>query len=88
MGYSFLQSVGVNEGIARDWIEYVEWGVKLGIDINLRNAVIETLIQSKKPETLMPLWNPQKMASDIYSLFKALLFQNHQNTNRFKGISM
>ena len=78
MGYSFLQAVGINEGIAHSWEEYVEWGIKLGIDINLRNSVTKTLIQCKNPETLVPLWNPKKMASDTYSLFKSLLFQNHQ----------
>lgn len=73
MGCSFLQALGINEGIARSWEEYVEWGVKLGIDTNLRSSIKDRLIQSKQLETLAPLWNPRKMASDMYNLFQELL---------------
>jgi predicted O-linked N-acetylglucosamine transferase (SPINDLY family) len=75
MGCSFLQALGIDEGIARSWAEYVEWGVKLGIDTNLRRSVKDRLIQSKQPETLAPLWNPRKMASDMYNLLKILIIE-------------
>ncbi len=68
MGYSFLTTLGIDAGIANTWEEYVEWGIKFGTDEKLRNAVREKLIQSKKVETLAPLWNPQKFAQDLYLL--------------------
>ncbi len=73
MGCSFLQALGISEGIARSWEEYVEWGIKFGIDTTLRNSIGERLIQSKQPDTLAPLWNPKKMASDMYSLLQKLI---------------
>jgi len=76
MGYSFLQSVGIDEGIANSWEEYVAHGVKLGLDSNSRNSIRERLILSKNPETLAPLWNPQKLASDMYNLLQSLMVQD------------
>ncbi|WP_404822270.1 O-linked N-acetylglucosamine transferase, SPINDLY family protein [Pseudanabaena yagii] len=73
MGHSFLRSVGIDEGIASSWEEYIKWGVKLGTDTYLRNSIRERLIQSKHPDTLAPLWNPQKLAKDMYEIFKTLL---------------
>ncbi|MBD2177405.1 tetratricopeptide repeat protein [Pseudanabaena sp. FACHB-1998] len=73
MGYSFLQSLGINEGIANNWEDYIEWGVKYGIDPLLRNSIKEKLISSKYTESLAPLWNPQKLASDMYNLLNTLV---------------
>ncbi|NJR25094.1 MAG: tetratricopeptide repeat protein [Richelia sp. CSU_2_1] len=71
MGYSFLQTLGV-ETAAFSWEEYVELGVKLGQVPDFRIAVREQLAQSKKPESLSPLWNPQKFATDLYAMFENL----------------
>jgi predicted O-linked N-acetylglucosamine transferase (SPINDLY family) len=68
MGYSFLQSIGINEGIAWNWDEYVDWGERLGKDPDLRASVRSHLHQAKQPETLAPLWNPRKFAEDLYNL--------------------
>ncbi len=76
MGYSFLQAVGINEGIANSWEEYIEWAVKLGIDAILRNSVKERLVRAKQADTLSPLWNPRKLANDMYDLLQNLLLQN------------
>ncbi|MFN7618350.1 MAG: tetratricopeptide repeat protein [Pseudanabaena sp.] len=73
MGYSFLQSVGIQEGIATTWEEYVDWGIKLGKDKSLRLSIQEKLIQSKRSETLAPLWNPKKLAKDMYILLESLV---------------
>ena len=76
MGYSFLQSVGISEGISHSWKEYIEWGIKLGTDGHLRNSIKEKLIQSKQPDSLAPLWNPKKLARDIYNLLKTLVLRD------------
>ena len=73
MGYSFLQALNINEGIAYSWEEYIDCGVRYGLDTNLRNSVKQQLIDSKKPDNLAPLWNPQKLAHDMYNLLKKLI---------------
>ena len=79
MGYSFLQALVINEGIAKNWEEYVEWGVRLGVDSVLRNSIKDKLIRSKQPKTLMPLWNPRKMAQDMYNLLMSLVDERESN---------
>jgi protein O-GlcNAc transferase len=73
MGYAFLKSANLDVGAAWSWEEYTEWGVKFGRDAGLRNAVKEHLIKSKQPEHLAPLWNPKKLAQDMYEAFQKLL---------------
>ena len=73
MGYSFLQVVGINEGVANNWDEYVAWGVRYGLESELRSTVRQNLIDSKNPANLVPLWNPQKLAQDMYNLFHTLI---------------
>ncbi|XZN89731.1 MAG: tetratricopeptide repeat protein [Microcoleus sp.] len=72
MGYSFLQTLGITTGMAWSWEEYVEFGVQLGQDSELRNGVKAQLANSKKAENLSPLWNPKKFAGDMYALFEKL----------------
>jgi protein O-GlcNAc transferase len=73
MGYTFLKAVGINEGVANSWDEYTDWGMKLGIDRDLRLELQHRLRQSKQPETLAPIWHPQKFAADAYAIFQTLL---------------
>jgi predicted O-linked N-acetylglucosamine transferase (SPINDLY family) len=77
MGYSFLQTLSIEAGIAYNWEEYVEWGIKFGLDRELRQSVRSHLVQSKQSETLSPLWNPSQLARDMYAIFEKLLAVNH-----------
>ncbi len=72
MGYSFLKNLGISQGLASGWQEYVAWGIKLGQDANLRNRIRQQLQTAKTPEHLSPLWNPQKFAQDMYKVLKEL----------------
>ena len=72
MGYSFLQALGIKTGVSSNWEEYIEWGIKLGNNLELRNSVREQLIKSKRGESLSPLWNPQKFAQDMYKMLVEL----------------
>ncbi|MCT7957590.1 tetratricopeptide repeat protein [Laspinema palackyanum] len=72
MGYSFLQALGIQAGVAWSWEEYVEWGVRFGCDQRFHQQIKQQLIQSKTAETLAPLWNPKKFAQDMYRLFEQL----------------
>ncbi len=67
-GYSFFQTLGIKDGIAWNWEEYVEWGERFGKDQALREAVRSHLQRSKQPDSLSPLWNPRKFAEDLYAL--------------------
>jgi len=72
MGYSFLQAVGITQGVADNWDEYIAWGVRYGLEPELRSEVRQQLIDSKDPANLAPLWNPQKLAQDMYNLLQGL----------------
>jgi predicted O-linked N-acetylglucosamine transferase (SPINDLY family) len=73
MGYAFLKSANLDVGAAWSWEEYTHCGVKFGRDAGFRNAVKEHLVKSKQPEHLAPLWNPKKLAKDMYEVFQKLL---------------
>jgi predicted O-linked N-acetylglucosamine transferase (SPINDLY family) len=77
MGYAFLQAVHLDQGIAWSWEEYTEIGIKLGRDANLRTQIREHLIGSKQPDKLAPLWNPKKLAQEMYKVFEKLRFESH-----------
>ncbi len=76
MGYSFLESLDIKLGVSWSWEEYIDWGVKLGQNSNLRQEFIDRLVKSKDSENLAPLWNPKKFAQDIYSMMVKLLSQD------------
>jgi predicted O-linked N-acetylglucosamine transferase (SPINDLY family) len=75
MGYSFLQGLSIEEGISESWKDYINWGVRLGQDQVLRTLVQEKLIKSKQSESLVPLWNPQQFAQNLYGIFQQLIKQ-------------
>jgi len=46
--YTFMMNAGITEGIAWSDEEYIEWGIKLGTDENLRKEISWKLRRSKK----------------------------------------
>ncbi|MCT7970696.1 tetratricopeptide repeat protein [Laspinema olomoucense] len=72
MGYSFLNTLGIESGIARSWEEYIEWGIRLGHEVKIRQDIRHQLIRSKQPQHLSHLWNPAKFAQDMYGIFEEL----------------
>jgi predicted O-linked N-acetylglucosamine transferase (SPINDLY family) len=73
MGLSFLHTLGISEGIAYTWEDYVAWAVRFGLEPDLRQSVRERLQQSKQRDRLSPLWNPQKYATDLYTVLTELV---------------
>ncbi|MGQ9865664.1 MAG: O-linked N-acetylglucosamine transferase, SPINDLY family protein [Pseudanabaenaceae cyanobacterium] len=73
MGYSFLHTLGIAEGVAHSWEEYVAWGETLGRDRDLRIHLQERLRQAKDPATLSPLWNVDQFAADFVAVLSGLL---------------
>ncbi|MFM6400502.1 hypothetical protein [Planktothrix sp.] len=76
MGYSFLKAVNLDIGIAWNWEEYTELGIRFGLDQALRANIQSHLIQSQNPNTLAPLWNPKQLAQEMYVIFNHLLGKN------------
>ncbi|MGF1494711.1 MAG: tetratricopeptide repeat protein [Microcoleaceae cyanobacterium] len=72
MGYSFLKATNLDVGVAWSWEEYVELGIQLGQNADLRLQIREHLIRAKQPTNLAPLWNPQKLAQRMYQTFYGL----------------
>lgn len=75
MGYSFLQGLSIQEGIAESWKDYINWGIRLGQDEALRKSIQEKLIQSKQAKPLPSLWNPQQFAQDLSQILQQLILK-------------
>ncbi|MBW4551318.1 MAG: glycosyltransferase [Aphanocapsa sp. GSE-SYN-MK-11-07L] len=67
--YTFLMNVGVSEGIAWTDDEYVEWGVRFGKDLQLRQDVACKLKASRQTS---PLWNAKKFTSEMEKAFRQM----------------
>lgn len=61
-GYAFLTHVGVTEGIATTDDEYVQWGVRFGMDEQLRQRVCWQLYSSRQDS---PLWNARQFTQEL-----------------------
>jgi len=90
--YSMMINAGITEGIAWTAQEYVEWGIRLGNNPELRQQVSWKLRQSKQNS---PLWNVQKFTREIenayiqmWEKFQSLLEDSKQNKNIDQNIAL
>jgi predicted O-linked N-acetylglucosamine transferase (SPINDLY family) len=67
--YTMLKNIGVEEGIAWNDAEYVEWGIRFGTDHELREQVARKIRQSKH---WAPLWNAKQFARDMENAFEQI----------------
>jgi predicted O-linked N-acetylglucosamine transferase (SPINDLY family) len=67
--YTFMKNAGITEGIAWTDEEYVNWGIKLGTDSDLRQKVRGKLISSRKTS---PLWNAQQFTRDMENAYQLM----------------
>ncbi|MBD2395644.1 O-linked N-acetylglucosamine transferase, SPINDLY family protein [Cyanobacterium aponinum FACHB-4101] len=67
--YTFMINAGITEGIAWTDEQYIEWGVKLGRDENLRKEVSWKLRRSKKTS---PLWNGKQFAREMEKAYQQM----------------
>ena len=85
----FLESLDIRLGVSWSWEEYINWGVKLGQNSNLRQEYIDSLVKSKDSENLAPLWNSKKFAQDLYAVIEKLLIDDQEimsQTSSFRKI--
>ncbi len=76
--YTFMMNAGITEGIAWSDEEYVEWGIKIGTDEQLRKEISWKLKQSKKTS---PLWNGKQFAVDMETAYQQMWEIYLQNNN-------
>lgn len=67
--YTMMMNVGVTEGIAWTDEEYVDWGVRLGKDANLRQQVAWKLRSSRQSS---PLWNAKKFTLEMENTYQQM----------------
>jgi predicted O-linked N-acetylglucosamine transferase (SPINDLY family) len=71
--YAFLMNIGVTEGIAWTNKEYVEWGVRLGQDEQLRQQISWKMRQSRHTSSL---WNAKQFTRDLESAYRQMCENN------------
>ncbi|MGD1852144.1 MAG: hypothetical protein ACFCBU_16670, partial [Cyanophyceae cyanobacterium] len=72
LGYSLIRAAGITEGTTWSWAEYIEWGVKLGRDRQMRESIRERLRRGKEPGHLQLLWYPKVFATTMYHILEDL----------------
>ena len=65
--YTFMLNAGIEEGIAWNREEYIEWGIKLGLDRDLRNKIHGKL---RSGRTTAPVWNSKQFTRDLEQAYQ------------------
>jgi predicted O-linked N-acetylglucosamine transferase (SPINDLY family) len=72
--YAFMTCAGITEGIGESIAEYIEWGIKLGKDQNLRQQVATKLLAARWTS---PLWNAHDFTLEMEKAYQQM-WQIHQ----------
>jgi predicted O-linked N-acetylglucosamine transferase (SPINDLY family) len=67
--YTFMINAGLTEGIAWTDEEYVNWGIRLGKDEQLRQKIHWKLKQSKNTASI---WNAKKFTQDMENAYQQM----------------
>ncbi|MBK1989754.1 O-linked N-acetylglucosamine transferase, SPINDLY family protein [Sphaerospermopsis aphanizomenoides BCCUSP55] len=67
--YTMMINAGITEGIAWTEEEYLEWGIRLGKDEELRQQIAWKLRQSRHKA---PLWNAKKFTLDMEKAYEEM----------------
>ena len=65
--YTFMLNAGIEEGIAWSQEEYIEWGIKLGLDQALRDKIAGKL---RSGRTTAPVWNAKQFTLDMEQAYR------------------
>jgi predicted O-linked N-acetylglucosamine transferase (SPINDLY family) len=76
--YTFMLNAGIEEGIAWSTSEYIEWGIKLGLDRELRNKIAGKL---RSGQTTAPVWNAKQFTLDMEDAYRQMwaIYQEQRN---------
>ena len=67
--YTMMKNAGIEEGIAWSDEEYINWGVRLGTDENLRKQVVLKLMRSRQTA---PLWDAKKFTEELENAYHGM----------------
>jgi predicted O-linked N-acetylglucosamine transferase (SPINDLY family) len=67
--YTFMLSAGITEGIAWSEQEYIEWGIKLGLDRELRWQIKGKLHAAR---ATAPVWNAKQFTLDMEQAYREM----------------
>ena len=67
--YTMMVNAGITEGIAWTDEEYIEWGVRLGLDSELRQKIWWKLRQGRQTA---PLWNARQFTQEIEQAYQQM----------------
>jgi predicted O-linked N-acetylglucosamine transferase (SPINDLY family) len=73
--YTFMLNAGITEGIAWNDREYIDWGVKLGLDRSLRMQVRDKLRLGRQTA---PVWNAKQFTLDLEQAYREMWAQNRE----------
>jgi predicted O-linked N-acetylglucosamine transferase (SPINDLY family) len=78
--YTFMINAGIEEGIAWSQEEYIEWGIKLGLDRELRDKIAGKL---RSGRTTAPVWNAKQFTLDMEDAYRGMWkkYQEQQQHN-------
>jgi predicted O-linked N-acetylglucosamine transferase (SPINDLY family) len=80
--YTFMLNAGIEEGIAWSQAEYIEWGVKLGLDRDLRDKIQGKL---RSGRTTAPVWNAKQFTLDLEQAYRDM-WAKYQAQNSHQSI--
>jgi predicted O-linked N-acetylglucosamine transferase (SPINDLY family) len=67
--YTFMINAGITEGIAWNEQEYIDWGIKLGLDRELRWKIQGKL---RSGRTTAPVWNAKQFTLDMEQAYREM----------------
>ena len=67
--YTLMVNAGISEGIAWSDEEYIDWGIKLGKDEQLRRKVIAKLDESRQNS---PIWNARQFTKNVENAYRQM----------------
>lgn len=67
--YTMMVNAGISEGIAWTDEEYIEWGIRLGLDPELRQNIWWKLRQGRQTA---PLWNARQFTQEIEQAYQQM----------------
>lgn len=67
--YTMLLNAGIEEGIAWTDEQYIEWGVRLGMDVTLRQHIHGKLMRSRQTA---PLWNAKQFTLEMENAYRKM----------------
>ena len=75
--FAFMKNLGITEGIAHTDAEYVDWGVRLGNDLALRQQVMGKMLNSRKKS---PLWDARSFTKEMEQAYQQMweIYQSQQ----------